>query len=288
MFTTARTVSSPGNKCLAPAILVSVCLAGALTISSQCKPELPSHLMTAKVLGKAGQVSGILEELAVRRDIFLTEKSTVDLFAALYFHSTEVQFRNIPKYDVGTAESVLDLVILFYDAYKHNRALFDRGGDRYVEKHWQKYYQRAEKLKRKKKASASDLVELMLDGIDAHLTDLPRALRTTFLRMPITVEQLRGQYFEMEGSFSQVSNAMNADLVHVNGGPAGILSADAMFGVGTKYVNLLRKRAWEEAVSGQKLKASGPQPVLVRTDVSRKYFSLFAAQCPPVQSHLIN
>lgn len=258
-------------------VLVCVSCVGAATVKGQFSADLPVHLRTRSILRKAGQVSGILEELASKRQLFLEQRSMIDLFPALYYHSTETQLRNIACYDAGTAETVLDLIILFYDSFQHNRILFDRGGPGAVEKHWRKYYQQAAKLGKRKKVTASELVDLMLDGIDSHLADLPRSLRSTFRRMPITVDELKKHYFEMEGSFSKVSKGMNADLVHVNGGSAGILSADAVLGIGTKYVNLLRRRAWEEAVSSEKLKVSEPQPEIVHADSSRKYFSLLAS-----------
>jgi hypothetical protein len=273
--------SHPIYTRLVALFLLAAGFAGVSTVSGQCRPELPPHLTTPGVIEKGGQVSGILEELAARRELFLKGNSMVDLFPALYYHSTETQFGNIANYDAGTAEAVLDLIILFYDAYRHNRMLYDRGGSDAVEKHWRKYYKNAPKLNRKGKPDASELVAVMLDGVDAHLTDLPRSLRVTFSRMPITIDRLRDEYFRMEAFFSKVSRGMNADMQTVIGGRAGVLSADSIFGFGTKYVILLRKRAWDEAVGGKKLKASNPQPELFHGDASRKYFSLLT-NCVPL------
>jgi len=248
-----------------------IALAVSAGAQEPCRAVLPERLQTAAIIEKAEIVSAILDDLALRRQVFRLKAANVELFPTLYYHATLAEFRQAATLKPDEAETILNLIIVFYDAYAHNRALFETRGVEGVEKQWRKYYRAASQ---NKILPPVEFTNLLLDGIDAHLTDLARALRYTFERMQLSKDEMKKLYYSLDGVFGPIAKATEDDIQSVRKDPLVIF--ESAFGMGNTYVIHARHRAWEKAVAKADLRAKHSQPVLPHEKRSRTYFTLTA------------
>jgi hypothetical protein len=246
-----------------------IALAVSARAQEPCRAVLPERLQTSAIIEKAETVSAILDDLALRRQAFRLTAANVDLFPTLYYHATLAEFRHAVTLEPDQAETILDLIIVFYDAYQYNRSLFEHRGVEGVEKHWRRYYRGASQ---KSGLQPVEFTNLLLDGVDAHLTDLARALRYTFGRMKLSNAAMKTLYYSLDGEFGPIAKATEEDIQSVRKDPLIVL--ESTFGMGGTYVIHARHRAWESAVAEGRLRAYGAQPVLPHERRSRTYFAL--------------
>ena len=93
-----------------------------------------------KRIAIAGEVSDILLELSRSRDRFLSGKDPVDLFPALYFHTTIRALDVAMRSRSDKRPYLLIMVKGFYAGYRYNREIYQKTGASRVEKHWRGYY----------------------------------------------------------------------------------------------------------------------------------------------------
>ncbi len=233
-----------------------------------------SFVNSLELLKKARQVSGILEELSARREDFLRNGDPVDLFPALYFSTTAAEFRNVLLNNPNNRMEMLEMMIVFYDSYKLNRDEFEKRGIGSVEAHWRKYYKNAAKARASKSHSTSQIVEILLDGIDAHVIDLSRAVRFVIAHRNGPTSDLKLAFDSMNAIFPRITKNVNEDIVNALKSSTLLLSTDKTFGVGSTYIVYAREKAWDLAVSGKRLRTRRPQPILAHRDDSRVYIPL--------------
>lgn len=248
-----------------------IALAVSAAAQEPCRAVLPERLQAAAIIEKAEIVSAILDDLALRRQAFRLKAANVELFPTLYYHATLAEFRHAATLKPDETEMILDLIIVFYDAYAHNRALFESRGAEGVEKHWRRYYRG---VSQKNSLQPGEFTNLLLDGVDAHLTDLARALRYTFGRVKLTNAEMKTLYYSLDSAFGPIAKATEEDIQSVRKDP--LMVFESAFGMGNAYVIHARHRAWEEAVAKGDLRAKRPQPVLPHEKRSRTYFTLTA------------
>ena len=243
-----------------------------------CKSDvqnlLPNRRNGQEFLKKAGQVSSVLEELEKYREDFLRTGNLINLFPALYFHTTYGEFKNILLNESEHPIEMLDMIIAFYDAYKMNRELFEKGGVKAVEPHWRNYYKRALKGNKEKSKSFGLITEILLDGIDAHVIyDLPRAIRFKISGRQTALAEIKAEFDKMDFVFSEASEGINQDIVNGLKASNLLLFLDKTFNLGPVYVIYGRKKAWELAVSEKRLPTKKSQPEYLYNPDSRNYFS---------------
>ena len=211
---------------------------------------------------KIGLVQDILRSLHIRRDRFVTTGDMVESFPALYYHATRVELEDALTKDERTAGVALGLMIRFYDAYEHNRRLFDAKGVGGVEGHWREFYRSAVKANRQRQLSGMDTMWVLIDGVKAHLTDLARTMRDAIGEKRMSEAELRDLYFDMDPLFRRVSREAAGDIAVARKPARQILALDRLFNFGANYLTILRREAWEAAVSGAPLVARGLVPHL--------------------------
>ena len=189
-------------------------------------------------------------------------------FPAIYYHATRVEFDAAIRKNARTTVATLDLIIRFYEAYEHNRRLFDARGVRGVEAHWKRYYENATKANRKRDLSGSETLDILGDGVRAHLTDLARTLREAFDGKHYSPEELRPLYFDMDPLFRKVARLVTDDIQAVRPVTRMLISLDRVFNIGANYLVALRREAWEHATGGSPLRARGVVPRLLFIDES--------------------
>lgn len=161
------------------------------------------HPDYAERLQKAMEISGILDQLGEMRDHFLRTGDMKDLFPAIYYNTTDIEFKAILNDEMAHPVEKMGMMKNFYDAYLKNRAAFDSGGLNAVEPHWRDYYQRAQEAN--KLITETGLVDQALlgyatcktlnAGVDAHVDfDLPRAIRESVPDNAVAREQFRTDF----------------------------------------------------------------------------------------------
>ncbi len=238
-----------------------------------CRVFIPEKLRTPEIIRQAESVSAVLSDLSARRERFLATGGLIEMFPAIYFHTTQVQFREAVRNDPAVAEAMLGLIVTFYDAYLYNRYAFDNGGLKAVEPHWKRYYQRAAEEDRSKKTSTLTVFAISLYGVDAHLIDLARSVRFTIERMTASRDDLQRAYFKLDPVFFEVGKTAMEDLSATRKLEDRYVSIERRLGLGARYVITARKQSWNEAVANGPLRATAPQPVLPHMTGNRDFFT---------------
>lgn len=221
---------------------------------------------------KAKKNAAILDDLSNRRNRFLDTGDYLEVFPALYFNTTVIDLDHILHIDSNKAAFFLDVMLVFYDAFETNRRAYERGGVGAVEPHWRGYYRRASQLNRKRTASEFDLLMLILDGVDAHLADLPRALRFVSVVYRTPLDAFKSEYDSMDSLFSSVVERFYSDIQQALKIRSRIISLEGRFGFGSNYVIYARQKAWEIASKNLPLRTKKPQPVLHHRELNEARF----------------
>ena len=224
-------------------------------------------------LNKAGQVSGILEEMGESRKKFLDSIDFVELFPTLYFHTTKLEFYKVLANKTEYPVIKLDMILRFYDAYKMNRKLFDKGGVDSVEPHWKNYYQKASEInyKDRDKKTIDVATEILLDGIDAHVYDISRFVRDFVANKTKQEALLKKEFDSIDSVFVKSADQTNSDIVkalNINASE----SEHNLYKSGAAYIIFARKKAWEMGVSKKPLFAKNRQPKFEHASDSRAFF----------------
>lgn len=242
-----------------------------------CKTLSQSRLLkrqdSGEFLKKAEQVLSILEELGTYREDFLRTGNLIYLFPALYFHTTQAEFKNVLTNESQHPVEMLGMIIAFYDAYKMNLELFKKGGIKSVEPHWKKYYKNALKGNKENSKSTGLIIEVLLDGIDAHVVyDLPRSIRFILSGSSASRSEIKNEFDKMDAVFAGASEEINRDIIKGLKASKLLLLLDKTFNLGSNYVIYGRKKAWESAVSEKSLPTRKPQPEYNHISDPRKFF----------------
>lgn len=233
-----------------------------------------NHKDFEKRLEKSGQVSSILEELGNSREKLLKSGDFIELFPTLYFHTTKGEFDKVLENKSDYPIIKLDMIVKFYDAYKMNRKLFDKGGVGAVEPHWKNYYQKV--LEAKEKASEDKgldtATEILLDGIDAHVNyDIPRFVRDFAVKSSNKQQLLKKEFDEIDSVFQKASERAHDDVLKgLN--ISGSESHQNIYKLGATYIIYGRKKSWEVGVSDRPLLTKNPQPSFKHNSDSRAFF----------------
>ncbi len=278
MFRNGSEVSGlrvPVNLAGSALILIAI-TAVTVTVSGQsapCKIFVAEDFRAPEIVDLLEQTSGILDRLSSRRETFISTGNMLEIFPALYYHTTRAQLEEIAKEDKETAIELLGLVVEFYSSYDDNRRRFDRGGPKAVEPHWKTYYERAVERNRAKAVSSLEVLAVLLYGVDAHLTDLPRTLRRSFVAKAARRKELETAYRRLDAAFYRAGAAANGDLVLGRKIGGRLLEFEKQFDLGARYVIQLREKAWIEAVSGGPLRAAAPHPPIASMQHSANHFT---------------
>lgn len=225
-------------------------------------------------LKSAGQVSDILEELANSRENFLKTGDFIELFPALYFHTTKGIFNDVLADRYVYPTETMDMMLRFYDSYKMNRELFEQGGADAVEPHWKKYYQKAingNKLTSKSE-KFSQTIDVLISAIEAHLVDLSRLVRYITSNSLVSKSELKVEFDRMDSVFENAAKQAIQDTIKAFAARKSVVPADEMFGLGAAYIISARKNSWNSGVSSQPLPTKKPQPVYKHNPNSRRFF----------------
>ncbi len=214
--------------------------------------------------GERLSADGVLELLSRQRDRFLEQGRFADVFAVLYHATTDEMIRESKSMAAEDAALLERQIVLFYEAYESNRRAFDTHGASAVEPHWKAYYRDAGNLEKKKDVTGFDVMWLMLNGVDAHLNDLPRSLRYQLRERPNITDRLKMIYFRLDTIFPAVVRSLDADILAAFGKRGSPAPQFATMNIGPVYVTHARLRAWEAATGTGKLRAKGPQPRLCK------------------------
>lgn len=236
------------------AAIVALSCLSAIVAYSNC---VPSN-------GRSLTVEDIRNKLRDQRDKFVRDGRFVDVFPALYFESTDAMILETRMMNAEPAQLLSEQIRLFYNAYEANRSAFESEGASAVESHWKAYYREAVRLEGKKEVTAFEVIGLILDGVDAHLTDLPRSIRYQLRAHPDSVERLKILYFQLDKLFPTVVKNFDADVAATFGKRGISVPPFSLFNVGANYVTHARHNAWEAAAGNEKLRAKKPQPRLCR------------------------
>jgi hypothetical protein len=222
-------------------------------------------------LEKAGEVSAILEKLAAEREMFLKTGDYRYIFPILYFHTTNNIFNDAIRSKSPNPHLKLEMVIRFYDAYKSNADLFEKGGAEAVEPHWKNYFRKAEKFDRGTK-DIDTATEVLLDGIDAHVNyDIPRFVRYFAEKRPEQKQLLKREFEDIDSVFQRAADSAFENILH------SLRLEDTEFNrklykFGASYIIYARKKAWELGVGKNSLPTDRSQPVFEHNMDSRKFF----------------
>ncbi len=233
--------------------IVVLCWASVIPAFANCGPSN----------GKGFTAEMVLERLRDQRDKFIREGKFADVFPALYYATTKAMLDETRSMDAADAQVLNEQIALFFNAFETNRLAFESKGASAVEPHWKAYYSEAVRLE-KKKATAFEAITLILDGVDAHLTDLPRSIRYQIRSRPNSTERLKMLYFGFDSLFPAIVRAFDADVAAAFGKRGIAAPPFTLLNVGANYVIRARHNAWEVAVGSEKLRTKKPQPTLCK------------------------
>lgn len=238
-----------GRQILVRALLIFLCVSHVAAADDRCADPV-SRI----------SIERIREELATQRAEFLSKGRFVDIFSALYFATTIAMLEKTALMNADDARLMNELIILFYEAFEFNRKAFEAKGASATEQHWKAYYRAASRLEHKKDVSAFDVLALVMDGVDAHLNDLPRSLRVQMKEKPDSIARLKMLYFEFDSVFPQVVRDFENDIGIAMGKRGVPAPAFSPLNVGRNYVVHGRLRAWEMAIGRGKRRAEDRRP----------------------------
>jgi hypothetical protein len=243
---------------------------------SVCKPSAADKFFQypdyEERLQKAMEMSGILDSLGEMRDHFLRTGDMKDLFPAIYYNTTDIEFKAILNDEMAHPVQKMGMMENFYDAYLMNRAAFDSGGLNAVEPHWRDYYRSAQEAN-KLLAETGFGDQLMLagaackvlnDGVKAHVDfDLPRAIRASVPDSDVGRQKLRADFDKTNPFFDKSITMGRQDINHA------LFPGSKTVGVSSRLASLIcapdvvgkRNKAWGTAVNrAAPLPTSGAQP----------------------------
>ncbi|MBX3292756.1 MAG: hypothetical protein KF881_07690 [Acidobacteria bacterium] len=244
--------------------------------ADDCPVLIPEKLRTAEILDRAEHVSAVLDKLVERREAFLNSGDIVEIFPALYFHTTRQFFEKAFAFESDVSTAMLKMIEAFHDAYEYNRIAFDTGGAKAVEPHWKKYYVRASQERRRKPGKPISLLTayaILLHGIDAHLIDLGRTVRNESSSHIVRSDAFREAYFRMNKVFARAAQAANRDLSAALGIRSRLLDFERSLSLGARYIIQGRTASWNEGIGVDPLRAKGPHPVMPSQRRSFYYFT---------------
>ncbi|MEZ5346968.1 MAG: hypothetical protein R2681_15580 [Pyrinomonadaceae bacterium] len=226
-------------------------------------------------LRKAGQVSSILGKLGNSRSKFIKSGDPAELFPTIYFYTTKLEFEKVLSGRSDLPVEKLEMIISFYDAYQHNRDLYENGGPDAVEDHWKKYYSGAANFERSMEPEAKyeKMTEILFDGVDAHVYyDLPRFIRFYTRDRGEDLSALKKEYDTFNKVFSDAALSANKDILAVifKSEPPG--ERNEVFKTGASYMIVARNRSWNLGIGRKPLPTKLSQPVLRHSDASTTYF----------------
>ncbi|MBK9153245.1 MAG: hypothetical protein IPM25_03320 [Chloracidobacterium sp.] len=220
----------------------------------------------------AGKVAAILNELSLRRQRFLTTGDHLELYPTFACNMVAEDFYHMVRLTSSDTALLFDVVVTFYDAHEANRRAFAAGGLAAVEPHWRRYFKRAVKLNRSRSSSQADILLLILDGVEAHLADLPRALTHVSAVYGRPLGVIEDEYDSIDPLISQsvfwsirdIRRARKLDDTRL---------IERCMAVGANYVIYERRKAWRIAVNDLPMRTKLPQPVLDRDQIDRSKLS---------------
>lgn len=214
----------------------------------------------------AEKVAAILAELTLRRKRFHATGDHLELYPTFACNMVVEDFYHMVRLTSRNAALLFDVVVTFYDAHEANRRAFQSGGIASVEPHWRRYFKRAVKLNRKRASSQVDILLLILDGVEAHLADLPRALLNVSNACGKPLSTIEKEYDSIDPLISQsvfwsirdIRRARKLDDTRL---------IERCMAVGANYVIYERRKAWKIAVNKLPMRTIRPQPVLDRDQI---------------------
>lgn len=221
---------------------------------------------------------GILDELEKANTTFTDKGDFTDIFAAAYYHVTEMEMQNIMNDKFAYPAEKMEMMIDFYDAYRYNREMWDSGQSNNVEPQWLNYFKNAQAFNKTMKDSSvfgpSDGIELMKvidSGIQAHVGfDLPRAIRNNYqnnVASSVDQQTLTAEFLNSNALFVPAMEAANTDVSaalsrsQIAYPKPAALNLAASFGKSSESVIQMRENALKLGTSNENLPtAIRPQP----------------------------
>jgi len=197
------------------------------------------------------QLIGLLEKLGAYRQRLFSQEHFIDVFPAVYFHTTAIEMDKIRKGNYNKPIWKMTQMINFYEAYEYNRKNWDSGRKSSVEPHWVNHFQVAEKETESNFGGCTGIQRTINTAIQAHVDfDLPRSIRYTnkVVKQNKDIGLIKNEFWEVNNTFSKSQSLSIQDIYRVSSWYCDILTFFGQYLIPSDIV-LRREVSWYNAMN---------------------------------------